>query len=155
VSATDIDLSGEVEQTVTAQPAAPVDVNAARRKLVAIKGELKQILVERDVEIDLVTHSIIARQFGVLAGTGGIAKSMVIDSLMDRIVAKLFKVLLRKSMPVEEIFGPLSLKGLENDEFRYITKGRSFMPSVTASRGSRRSSRCRPTTASRRSCAAR
>jgi MoxR-like ATPase len=125
VSATDIDLSGEVEQTVTAQPAAPVDVNAARRKLVAIKGELKQILVERDVEIDLVTHSIIARQFGVLAGTGGIAKSMVIDSLMDRIVAKLFKVLLRKSMPVEEIFGPLSLKGLENDEFRYITKGRA------------------------------
>jgi MoxR-like ATPase len=61
----------------------------------------------------------------VFVGTGGVAKSMVIDALMERIEAKLFKVMLRKSMPVEEIFGPLSLKGLENDQFRYITKGRA------------------------------
>jgi MoxR-like ATPase len=122
VSATDIDLSGEVEETVTAQPAAPVDVNAARQKLITIKGELKQILVERDVPIDLVTNSIIAKQHGVFVGTGGVAKSMVIDSLMARIEAKLFKVMLRKSMPVEEIFGPLSLKGLENDAVRRLER---------------------------------
>lgn len=125
MSTTDIDLSEEVQSVTAPTTAAAIDLNAARQKLVTIKGELKQILVERDVEIDLVTNSIIAKQHGVFVGTGGIAKSMVIDSLFDRIEANLFKVLLRKSMPVEEIFGPLSLKGLENDQFRYITKGRA------------------------------
>jgi MoxR-like ATPase len=125
-TATDIDLSDEVEEGAGAHPvAAAIDPNAARQKLLTIRSELKQILVERDVPIDLVTNSIIARQHGVFVGTGGVAKSMVIDALMERVEAKLFKVMLRKSMPVEEIFGPLSLKGLENDQFRYITKGRA------------------------------
>lgn len=120
----DTEITEEVDTTTTTAASAP-DPNAARQKLVAIKGEMKQKLVEREVEIDLVVNSVLARQHGVFVGTGGVAKSMTIDALFERIDAPIYKVLLRKTMPVEEIFGPLSLKGLENDEFRYITTGRA------------------------------
>lgn len=102
-----------------------IDLAKARQKVLDIRAEMKQILIERDNEIDLVILSILSKQHGVFVGSGGVAKSMTVDSLFDRIDAPLFKVLLRKSMPVEEIFGPLSIKGLENDQFRYITNGRA------------------------------
>lgn len=123
------------DDTTSGQQPTAIDPNAVRQKIVTAKTEDKSRLEERDVEVDLVWNSMLSKQHGVFVGTGGVAKSMTIDTAVDHIVGAaggakqardvLFKVLLRKSMPVEEIFGPLSLKGLEQDQFRYITHGRA------------------------------
>src|SRR3954447_6383537 len=112
----------------TATPGAgSPDPAIARQKVTTIRGEMKQVLIERDVEIDLVILSVIAKQHGILLGTGGIAKSMTIDTLMDRIdvpAEKLYKILMRKTTPPEELFGPLSIPALEREQFLYVTRGR-------------------------------
>lgn len=102
-----------------------IDTEAVRQKIIQAKTEDKSKLIERDAEIDLVWLSMLGRQHGVFHGTGGVAKSMTVDTAVEHIDARVFSVLLRKSMPFEEMFGPLSLKGLENDEFRYIITGRT------------------------------
>lgn len=136
---TDIDISEEVSEDM--QPPTPtggsgataIDPNAVRQKIIQAKTEDKAKLEERDVEIDLLWNSILSKQHGGFVGTGGVAKSLSIDTVTSHItvtsaalkaVRAIYKVLLRKSMPIEEIVGPLSLKGLENDEFRYILTGR-------------------------------
>lgn len=121
----EVTMPAPKKKTAPGSPA-PVDVNKARAKLLDIRSEMKQVLIERDPEIDLVLLSVIAQQHGVFVGEGGVAKSMTIDTFMERVDLPVppFKVMLRKSMPVEEIFGQLSLKGLENDQFLYITKNR-------------------------------
>jgi MoxR-like ATPase len=126
------DISEEVsEDTMTGKTATPgagsPDPAIARQKVTTIRGEMKQVLIERDVEIDLVILSVIAKQHGILLGTGGIAKSMTIDTLMDRIdvpAEKLYKILMRKTTPPEELFGPLSIPALEREQFLYVTRGR-------------------------------
>jgi MoxR-like ATPase len=125
-----IDISEEVTQGAmtgkTATPVAPPDPVVARKKIADIRNEAKQVLIERDVEIDLVLLSFVARQHGILLGTGGIAKSMTIDTLMERIEAPdelLYKILMRKTTPPEELFGPLSIPALEREQFLYVTRG--------------------------------
>lgn len=121
-------VSSEDAKGGDAQPATAVATsgNDPRAKLQAIRSEMKLPgrLIERDPEIDLVVLSILAKAHGVFVGTGGVAKSMTIDSFFEHLDVPLFKVMLRKSMPPEEIFGPLSITGLKNDQFRYVTKGR-------------------------------
>jgi MoxR-like ATPase len=125
-------ISEEVsEATMTGKSAtpggsSPPDPDIARQKIVSIRSEAKQVLIERDVEIDLVLLSFIAKQHGILLGSGGIAKSMTIDTLMERIDAPselLYKILMRKTTPPEELFGPLSIPALEREQFLYVTRG--------------------------------
>jgi MoxR-like ATPase len=122
-------IEEEVSDTMTGKTAAPKTdpVETARQKVLSVKGEMNGKLIERSVEVDLVLLSLIARRPGVFVGSGGIAKSMTVDEMVAHLDPSVtsYKVLLRKSMPVEEIFGPLSIKGLENDQFRYITTGRA------------------------------
>lgn len=94
-------------------------------KFAAIRSEMSQALVERDVESDLVVRQLIARVHGCYLGTPGVAKSMLIRELLARTTdATLFETLLVKNSPAEQVVGPVSLKGLENDEFRRITTGK-------------------------------
>lgn len=89
-----------------------------------IRTELKQELVERGTEIDLVTACIIARTHIILLGEPGVAKSMLVDGFMRHVEgASLWKHLLTKESKALEVFGPPSMAGLEADEFRYVTTG--------------------------------
>lgn len=90
----------------------------------SIRTELKQELVERGTDIDLLTACVIARVHIILLGEPGVAKSMLVDFFMRHVEgATLWKHLLTKESKALEVFGPPSMKGLENDEFRYVTTG--------------------------------
>jgi len=91
-------------------------------KLNEARVEMKQTLVERGTEIDLVTLSVIARTHAVLLGEPGVAKSMLVREFLGHVTdAKLYEILLNKTTPPEALVGPISLKALENDEFRRVT----------------------------------
>ena len=90
----------------------------------AIRTELKTELVERGIEIDLLTACAIARVHILLLGEAGVAKSMLIDQFLTHVEnAHKFDILLSKNTLPEEVFGPPSMVGLENDEFRFVTSG--------------------------------
>lgn len=93
-------------------------------KVQQVKTEMGAELYERDDEIGLLVLSTIAQQHGLLIGAGGVAKSMATRMLMSHFEGKLYEVLLRKSLPVEQLVGPVSLKGLENDVFTHVTAGK-------------------------------
>jgi MoxR-like ATPase len=62
---------------------AKVDPIAA--KLADVKSELQSELIEREVEVDLLVRSIMARTNMLLIGPPGTAKSLVIDQFMSHI----------------------------------------------------------------------
>ncbi len=90
-----------------------------------IRAEFKQLFIERDELIDVALTALISRQHLLIVGPPGTAKSMLAHELCRRIAgAEYFQWLLTKFSTPEELFGPVSLRGLENDEYYRITRGK-------------------------------
>lgn len=101
------------------------NVASLAAKVRDIMSELKSELVEREIEVDLLVRSVLARTNLLLIGDPGTAKSLAIDQFMSHIEgAQLFKLLLAKDTPSEQVLGPVSLAALERDEFLRITNGK-------------------------------
>jgi MoxR-like ATPase len=83
-------------------------------KLIEIKSYLEGKFYEREKEIEGLLVSILARQHMLLIGPAGTAKSLLSVELA-RIVqgASYFQWLLTRFSTPEELFGPVSLKELE------------------------------------------
>ena len=91
-------------------------------KLVEMRDQLKSRFIERDDQITGTICAILAKQHLFMVGPPGTAKSMLTDAVCRRIEgADYFQWLLTKFSTPEEIFGPISLKALENDEYKRIT----------------------------------
>jgi MoxR-like ATPase len=113
--------------TDAAQTAPPIQQDIDT--VTAIKRELRTTLVERDPEIDLIILSLLGQVHGLIVGAPGAAKSMTVREVVSRITfpdpdTSYYEVLFRKSLPVEQLVGPVSLQGLTQDVFRYITTGK-------------------------------
>lgn len=90
-----------------------------------IRDELQQTFVERDEIVDGTLAALLAHEHVLLIGPPGTAKSMLADELCRRIDgADYFEWLLTKFSTPEEIFGPISLKALERDEYYRIIEGK-------------------------------
>lgn len=94
----------------------------ALEKLKAAAAELSQAFVERDHVVEGALAAILAGQHVLLVGPPGTAKSMLADGVCRRIEgARYFQWLLTKFTTPEEVFGAVSLKALERDEYRRVT----------------------------------
>jgi MoxR-like ATPase len=101
------------------------NVTNVAAKMRDINDELKSELVEREVEIDLMLRSIIAKTNMLAIGDPGTGKSLAINSFMSHIEgATMFELLFAKDTPTEQVLGPVSLAALERDEFQRITQGK-------------------------------
>lgn len=89
-------------------------------------GSLTSGLVERVVEVKLLLLAALAGEHLFLLGAPGTAKSLVARRLADVCRGRFFERLLTRFTVPEEIFGPLSLQALEQDELRRKTQG--YMP---------------------------
>ncbi|HEY7535769.1 MAG TPA: AAA family ATPase [Thermodesulfobacteriota bacterium] len=97
----------------------------ALEKLRKIKEELKGQFFERDDVIDGALSALLSGSHVLLIGPPGTAKSLLAHEICRSVSgAGYFQWLLTKFTTPEEIFGAVSLKGLENDEYRRVTGGK-------------------------------
>lgn len=93
-----------------------------REKLLALRDELQQTFLERGELIDGTLAALLAARNLLIVGPPGTAKSMLADELCRRIEgARYFQWLLTRFTAPEELFGAVSLKGLEQDDYRRVT----------------------------------
>ncbi|HEY0840722.1 MAG TPA: AAA family ATPase, partial [Vulgatibacter sp.] len=91
----------------------------------AIRDELKATYFERDEVVDGLLCALVAGQHVLLLGPPGTAKSDLAQELCSRIEgAEHFQWLLTRFTTPEELFGPVSLRGLEQDRYLRITAGK-------------------------------
>lgn len=93
-------------------------------KLKAIMAEIATIFLEREDQIQAVMRALLAELHVLLLGPPGTAKSAVIVELMRRITgANYFETLLTPFSAPEEVFGPVSIMGLQQDKFERKYEG--------------------------------
>jgi MoxR-like ATPase len=94
----------------------------AQEKLKKIREELRQSFLERADLIDGALAALLSSHHVLIIGPPGTAKSMLADELCRRIEgANYFQWLLTRFTTPEEIFGAVSLKALEQDDYRRVT----------------------------------
>lgn len=91
---------------------------------------LSTTLIEREEEVDILLSALLCGENPLLVGPPGTAKSLLIDCLMNFISGSTkFSWQINKFTVPEEIFGPISVRGLEDDDYRRITLGK--LPEAT------------------------
>lgn len=92
-------------------------------------ARVSENLVEREVESRLVVLGMAAGEHVLFLGPPGTGKSAIGRRLSKICGGLFFQRLLTRFTTPEEIFGPLSLRALENDEYKRCTDG--FFPKAT------------------------
>jgi len=99
-------------------------VKAPLKKLREVRVEMKDALVERGTETDLIVLSFMAQVHMLLLGEPGVAKSMLIEQFLSHIEgANLFEHQLNKDTEGPEIFGPVSFTAMKEDRYDRQTDG--------------------------------
>jgi len=94
-----------------------------RRILHALDGAL----LERRVHTRAVLLALLAGQHALLLGPPGTAKSLLARALCGCFQdARYFEYLLSRFTHPDELFGPVSIPGLKNEDYRRLTEG--FLP---------------------------
>ena len=100
-----------------------------KQRLEKLRDYLLHDLIERDTAVRLALLSALAGEHLLLIGQPGTAKSVLARRLhlVFREGDYFERLLTRFSVP-EELFGPLSIKALENDRYERLTQG--YLPSA-------------------------
>lgn len=87
-----------------------------------LEDALNSEIMERTEEIGAMSMALCAGVSLFMLGSPGIAKSMLADRLrMYLSGGQYFNILMMKMTQADEVFGPISLKGLKEDRFERIT----------------------------------
>lgn len=94
-------------------------------KINEIKKYINSQFAEREEVIDALFVSLVAKQHMLLIGVPGTAKSKLVSEFNSFIDGtNYFQWLLTRFSTPEELFGPVSLKALENDVYKRNTTGK-------------------------------
>jgi len=107
----------------------PLDISAVTaqiQQLQRLEADMCARLLERDDTVRAALVAVVAKQHIALIGSPGTAKSMLVELLAERVTsagstAQAFVWLLTRFTTPDELFGPISVAGLKNDEYRRIT----------------------------------
>ena len=99
--------------------------NSLHDKINALRSELRERVLERDEVIDGAFIALLAKLNVFLLGKPGTAKSYLSTLLCKAIeAARYFEYLMMKGTKPEELYGPLRLSKLANDQYVYNTTNR-------------------------------
>jgi len=106
-----------------------LDAVALKPRLKGIRDALSEGLIERDIPIRLALLAALAGEHVLLIGPPGTAKSELARRLRLAFTGQTYfeRLLTRFSVP-EELFGPLSIKALEDDKYERQTEG--YLPTA-------------------------
>jgi MoxR-like ATPase len=108
----------------------PLSTENFRAKLRALRDALGEGLVEREVPIRLALLAALAGEHLLMVGPPGTAKSLVARRLHLALRdSTYFERLLTRFTVPEELFGPLSIDGLEHDRYERLTAG--YLPKAS------------------------
>ncbi|GMH33679.1 hypothetical protein BSKO_01513 [Bryopsis sp. KO-2023] len=99
-----------------------------RKKVLKSIHELQAGLLEREVEVRLLLLAALCGEHLLLLGPPGTAKSELSRRLSGLCGGKYFERLLTRFSVPEELFGPLSMRGLENDVYERKIDG--YLPTA-------------------------
>lgn len=107
----------------------PAPVDCLKKRLLRIRDELSVGLIERDIPLRLAFLAALAGEHVLLIGPPGTAKSELARRLRLAFAGQSYfeRLLTRFSVP-EELFGPLSIKALEEDKYQRQTEG--YLPTA-------------------------
>jgi MoxR-like ATPase len=102
------------------------DSATTQAKFSDARAALNAAMVEREEEIDLVLTALLCRENPLLVGPPGTGKSLLGDGLLSWLApgSRGFTILFNKFSVPEEVFGPVSLKGLKEDRYVRVTSGK-------------------------------
>ena len=129
MTATLPDRSADPSADRSADPSANQPAGALRSRLQAHLQQLETGLLERDCAARLLLLAALAGAHVLLIGPPGTAKSALARRL-HRVFdgTRYFERLLTRFSTPEELFGPLSLKALEDDRYERLTDG--YLPTA-------------------------
>lgn len=99
-------------------------MNVASASLAEVESYLRSRFRERDEVIRGALMALVAREHMLVIGPPGTAKSAVVLELARCLGLRSFWCLVSRFTVPEDLFGPVSLKGLEEDCYRRVTAGR-------------------------------
>jgi MoxR-like ATPase len=86
-----------------------------------LRERLNEAFKERSDVVDGMLVALLSRQMMFLLGPAGTAKSALTDALCKAISGNHFQYVMGKFTTPEELYGPYSLKALEQDKYERIT----------------------------------
>lgn len=104
------------------------ELSEIRRKVAAILMAFDRAFVEREREARLVLLAVLSGHHALLLGPPGTAKSLLARGLAMVLevpggAARTFEYLLTRFTHPDELFGPISLEGLKQEDYRRVTDG--------------------------------
>ena len=125
-------ISAETQKKTAANQSLPIKLKQFIPRLQAISDALTKGLVERSTAVRLGLLASLAGEHLLIIGPPGTAKSLIARRLHLAIKdASYFERLLTRFTVPEELFGPLSIKGLEEDRYERLTAGYLPQASIT------------------------
>lgn len=106
-------------------PLNPAMLQSGQAKMQQIFVEMNNLFVERDELIRIMLLAVTTGTNLLMLGPPGTAKSAITYELCGRVEnANYFQWMLNKTSDPSEVFGPFSVKAMENDKFLRITTGK-------------------------------
>jgi MoxR-like ATPase len=93
-------------------------------QLLQLRADLQGRFPERREVIDGALAAVLAGEHVLLLGPPGTAKSALVRAIAQAFGGSYFERLLTKFSTPEELFGPISLKALEQDRYERVTSGK-------------------------------
>lgn len=93
-------------------------------KVEEIRNAMFKAFAGRATEAHVLILALLAREHVVMIGPPGTAKSAIAKAACTAFGGRYFRLLLTRFSTPEEIFGPVSLSGLEHDCYRRVPTGR-------------------------------
>lgn len=119
-----------MSKPTNADPFEGLHFTELRDRISRLIDNLGEGLVERDLEVRLAILAMLSGEHILLIGPPGTAKSEIARRLVRAVGgAEIFERLLTRFSVPEDIFGPLSLKALEEDRYERKTEG--YLPKAS------------------------